>query len=1085
MQRHLDRPTRGVTRAGLIRAVAAVLALAALVANLPQTVPHARAVSTSVVISEFRPRGPVGGNDEFVELFNLSNAPVDISGWKINGSNNAGTTSTRLTVPAGVVLGPGQHYLAVNRTASTGYSGSVAGDNPSGYTTGITDDGGVALLTAADVPVDQVGMSAGSAYKEGTPLASFGSTNSDRSYRRVDQCVDTDNNATDFAAAAPSTPENLAAAVTPCGPPGNTPTLTSTPAGDTPTPTVTLVPTVTLTPTATNTPGTVVRVRQIQGAAHVSPLSGQAVSSVPGIVTARKSNGFYLQDPDPDNDDATAEALFVFTSSAPTVNVGDSVLVSGVVSEFRPGSAVNNLSLTQIGSPTISVVGTGVALPTPVVLGNGGRAIPNAVIANDAVGGTVESAGTPFDPAQDGIDFYESLEGMRVQVNDAVVVGPRNSFNEVWVLADNGANATGRTARGGVVISPGDFNPERIQIDDPLLSGSQNVSVGDRFSGPIVGVIDYDFGNFQLQNTQALPSVIAGGLQRETTSLTGSADRLTIANFNVENLHPGSGAAKFSALAAGIVTNLGSPDIVNLEEVQDNNGATNDSVVDASQTLQTLIAAIAAAGGPTYEFRQIDPADDEDGGQPGGNIRVAFLFNPSRVQFVDRPGGTATAATTVSNVGGKPRLSFSPGRIDPTNAAFEDSRKPLAGEFVFNGRTVFVIATHFNSKGGDQPLFGQFQPPTLTTEAQRLAQANVVGGFAQSILALDSQALIVAAGDFNDFEFSPPLQALQSAGLTSLVTTLPANERYTYVFDGNSQTLDHILVSPGAQSALAGFDIVHMNAEFFDQISDHDPSVARFTLAPPATPTPTNTPTNTPVPPTNTPVPPTNTPTNTPVPLTNTPTNTPVPPTSTPTNTPTPVPAGTIELRLAAGLANNRAFRYDPPGAAGLQVQTFNGEPGCGQFEASPNLMQVSAAAPNGQPRNVCLLAFRLGVDKGPGPGPLDNFRVNQGEKVTFALGSAPTVAGKQVRTAQVKLEGSPLTTVKVTAYNGASSVGSQTVPLSSLTPQGGGAQGNNYTLNVDFGQGFTRLDLEAVAGSFSIVGGANNSGPTMFNLTQ
>jgi hypothetical protein len=94
-------------------------------------------------------------------------------------------------------------------------------------------------------------------------------------------------------------------------------------------------------------------------------------------------------------------------------------------------------------------------------------------------------------------------------------------------------------------------------------------------------------------------------------------------------------------------------------------------------------------------------------------------------------------------------------------------------------------------------------------------------------------------------------------------------------------------------------------------------------------------------------------------------------------------------------------------------------------------------------------------------------------------------VTGKKVRTAQIKIEGDQQTSVRVTAYNGATSVGTQTIPLSSLTSQGDGPQANNYTVNVDFGQTFTRLDMEATAGSFSIVGGANNSGPTTFNLSH
>ncbi len=584
--------------------------------------------------------------------------------------------------------------------------------------------------------------------------------------------------------------------------------------------------------TVTDNDAPAVRIRDIQGTAHISPLNGQLVSNIAGIVTALRSNGFYLQDSNPDNNDATSEGIFIFTSSAPTVAVGNSLLVSGRVSEFRPGGSDDgNLTISQISSPTITTVSTGNALPAPIILGNGGRAIPTQVISDDAANGNVENSATVFDPAQDGIDFYESLEGMRVQVNNAVAVGPTNNFGEIPVLADNGANASVRTSRGGIVIQPGDFNPERIIIDDVIITNEPQVNVRDTFNGATVGVIDYSFGNFKLLNTQALPNVTSGGLQREVTHLTPTAHQLTVGTFNVENLDPGDGDVKFNSLASAIVNNLKSPDIISLEEIQDNNGPTNDSVVDASQTYQKLISAIASTGGPTYEFRQINPVDDTNGGEPGGNIRVGFLFNPHRVSFVDRPGGGSTTNTTVSNANGFPLLSDSPGLIDPTNDAFNASRKPLVGEFVFNGQTVYVVGNHFNSKGGDQPLFGANQPPTLTSEVQRNQQATIVKDFVQSILAIDPNANVVVAGDLNDFQFSNPVNTIESAGLTNLIETLPLNEQYTYVFDGNSQVLDHILVSSNLLHNLDGFDVVHINSEFADQTSDHDPSVARFNLS--------------------------------------------------------------------------------------------------------------------------------------------------------------------------------------------------------------------------------------------------------------
>jgi hypothetical protein len=145
-----------------------------------------------------------------IEIFNRGCTAVDVSGWKINGSNNAGSTSTRATIPASTTIGPGCHYLFTDSAASGGpYSGSVAGNQT--YTVGIGDDGGIALLNSLGSIVDQVGMSAGSAYKEGSTLTPL-TTNVDRGYERkagtLPHSQDTDANATDFAVVTPSLPEN-------------------------------------------------------------------------------------------------------------------------------------------------------------------------------------------------------------------------------------------------------------------------------------------------------------------------------------------------------------------------------------------------------------------------------------------------------------------------------------------------------------------------------------------------------------------------------------------------------------------------------------------------------------------------------------------------------------------------------------------------------------------------------------------------------------------------------------------------------------------------------------------------------------
>jgi uncharacterized protein len=363
------------------------------------------------------------------------------------------------------------------------------------------------------------------------------------------------------------------------------------------------------------------------------------------------------------------------------------------------------------------------------------------------------------------------------------------------------------------------------------------VSVGDVFSGATVGPIDYsNFGGYVLAATK-LGTVTPGGLA-PVVATAGSSKQLSIATYNVENLAPGDPAAKYQRLGEGVVTNLASPDVITLEEIQDNTGATDDGVVAADQTLAKLTAAITAAGGPSYSVREIDPVNDKDGGQPGGNIRVAFLYNPARVSFIDSGSASvnrSTTGTAVVKSHGEAALTLSPGRVDPTNPVWTSSRKPLVGQFRFGGKDVFVIANHFASKGGDQNADGRFQYPQQSSATQRAGQAQVLHDFVGKLLAVDKKAQVVASGDFNDFQFSPSLAALRTGTadgsgpsiLTDLISTLPVDQQYTYVFNGVSQVLDHILVSNSVHGI--HYQVVHVNAEFVNQTSDHDPQVVDIT----------------------------------------------------------------------------------------------------------------------------------------------------------------------------------------------------------------------------------------------------------------
>jgi lamin tail-like protein/putative Ig domain-containing protein/HYR domain-containing protein/transmembrane protein TMEM131 len=172
------------------------------------------AVATRLLISELRTRGPAGGNDEFVEIYNNTDGPIAIGGYTLRGSNSVGTNSVRATVPGGVMLPARGHYLFANG----GYGGGVLPNVT--YGTGITDDGGAALADADGTVVDAVGMSGGSIYKEGTTLAPLTTNTPDRAYERKPghgaiALQDTDDNATDFAIVSPPNPASLGLTVAP------------------------------------------------------------------------------------------------------------------------------------------------------------------------------------------------------------------------------------------------------------------------------------------------------------------------------------------------------------------------------------------------------------------------------------------------------------------------------------------------------------------------------------------------------------------------------------------------------------------------------------------------------------------------------------------------------------------------------------------------------------------------------------------------------------------------------------------------------------------------------------------------------
>lgn len=602
------------------------------------------------------------------------------------------------------------------------------------------------------------------------------------------------------------------------------------------------------TGTIINDDVSLVAIHVIQGAGHVSAFAGQQVTTS-GIVTAVDGNGFYMQDPTGDGDTATSDAIFVFTSAAPTVAVGDAVQVRGNVAEFQPGgAAANGLTVTQLTAPLVTVVSSGNALPQAVFIGSDGRKAPTEIIDDDNF--------SVFDPENDGIDFWESLEAMRVTVESPVAVAPTSSFGEIWTLpsaqnssGDRSVDATSISGRGHAVINgnfgdpattnsgPGsDFNPERIQIDpDTEISGfaAPNVAAGTVFDS-VTGVINYGFGNYELIPTSALTIAQASQLTDETTELRGVGNQFTLATYNTLNLDPNDSDGdtdvadgRFTQFAFDIATNLSLPDVVVLQEIQDNDGSVQSGTVSASVTLQMLSDEIFAASGVRYSWVD-NPfvVAGQVGGEPGGNIRVAFLYRADRVELDE------ASVTTILTDNGQ------------LEAAFSGARTPLIADFKFNGETVTVIGNHFTSKGGSSPLYGNIQPSINGGAESRAEQAAAVNAYVSALLAADASTNVVVAGDLNEFQFEEALGILSgdlnrtgvnavapgdSVELINLINALPPEERYSYIFEGNAQALDHILAT-GALAEAAAVDYVHINSYRSGSPSDHDPAVASFTL---------------------------------------------------------------------------------------------------------------------------------------------------------------------------------------------------------------------------------------------------------------
>ncbi|CAE6343987.1 unnamed protein product [Rhizoctonia solani] len=609
-----------------------------------------------------------------------------------------------------------------------------------------------------------------------------------------------------------------------------------------------------------------VSISSINGNGYASPYAGQAVA-VQGLVTAKGPSGFWLADVG----NATSigsRGVYVYSTSATVrnqVTVGDVVsLGSARVALYRAAADTDNIFLTELTSPTNITVFSSNNTVTPLVIGTDIPGPPTEQYTS-LDGGNVfafpnnqsqlSTANITLQPALYGLDYWQSLVGTLVTVRSPVALGFPNTYGDFWTYGD--WKVTGKNKRDAAGAT--DANPEAIAIGSPL-DGTRNPPAAASSTGlrlgstltDITGILTYAFDTYRVLPLTA-PRVISAPeynpvpteLSSNSTADAENCSILTLGDYNVENLDPKD--AHLPVIASHIVQYLKTPDVMWLQEIQDENGATNDGTTSAKGTLDALVAAIrsasTASGGAevNYSWAQVDPIDGTNGGEPGGNIRPAFIYRPEVLELVNFRQGTANDSAVVTGTSSNATINFNPALVSPENPAFVRSRKPLVAHFRVRATnaTLWSINVHQASKGGSSPLEGDWRTPSNGAIEARVDQAKITSGFIKTILDADPTANIMIAGDFNEFLSTPvafdPYYSVGMRDLDVVVNRDPV-ERYTYTFDMNNQQLDHALVSPAiwnSSKAKVEWEHIHVNTwreTTALRASDHDPSVGRVRL---------------------------------------------------------------------------------------------------------------------------------------------------------------------------------------------------------------------------------------------------------------
>ncbi len=609
-------------------------------------------------------------------------------------------------------------------------------------------------------------------------------------------------------------------------------------------------------------------IAQAQGETNISPFTGQS-ARLTGVVTARIRTGFFLQTPDDkaDSNKNSSEGMFVFTRTEPPAEaeVGSIVSVTGTVEEFRRDNEPFALTITELSMrkdrDELKVISKSTPLPKPVVL------IPTDLMSN-------------------AVDNLEKYEGMRVQIDEMTVSGPTGGRFDIknFSSVSDGAffgvlkpvprpfREPGRDVREFVSAADKDqfkidfpkaalfdANPEVVRIDcnEQLVAAPGQNIVGhaqNRCDVPamadvknLVGVLHYSSGKYTLFSDSDNKATVTTSAKANPLPIP-PARQFVVVGMNLENFFddkddpaikedvatPEAFARRLQKVSFAIRDFMQSPDVIGIVEAEN---------LAALKRLAAKINADSVAAGkpdPKYEAFVIE-------GNDGRGIDNGFLVKTTRIKVLEtkqlgKDDKYKNPNTKDDNfVNDRPPLLL--------RASIDDSKSGTPFEFT-------VVANHLKSYLGYNDAKLQDN-----VRLKKKLQAEFLAKLVQARQTANPKERIILLGDFNSYQFSDgildvigtikgkpagkaevlnPSEDLVNPDLIDLVDVIAAGQRYSYVFDGNAQALDHIIISETLRKHTTGFGYARINADYpetyrndpnrFERFSDHDPAIAFFTM---------------------------------------------------------------------------------------------------------------------------------------------------------------------------------------------------------------------------------------------------------------